>query len=598
MKRPFNLLPLKPPKEHDPSENDPTYFYDNFASAFIEDMIKMTSVGLHIDKYAVEKLRGTIDTVLKDVSKRLNRNPLIKQYQEVRAKELQKAHREKATACIRKLEDFLCAYRPKDILHRTYAVNAYLKSIEQEHRVKDKWTVKDVKELYVWVPGPFLRCMLEGIDLSQHPSVKQAMVDLANYKLDLWNRPRYENANQAVTVPEFNPGSATQKRELFDMLKIEPLSISKKTGNASYGRDQLEELQSMTTDPELLKILQALIDYSFGGIIKSNFLAAFDSYTIDGVLHGNIKLFGAKSFRPTSNSPNLLNMPSTGSIYAKPLKQCFVAPKGMLIIQADYKSLEDVILANLTGDEGKLDIQRDKTLDAHCYNALGYYPEEVGRIISTEGSYKDQVRRFKQGVDEGNKELKEIRQKSKPNTFKLAYLGFPDDHKGGDITQEIYDNYHNKLYPGVKAYLDDYVIPTTAKQGYLHLGFGCRIYCDDIDESFRTMFNANFQFFSILTLIAVNEMNHRIRETGLEESIQIISTIYDSIYANISPDPEVIKWYSDNLTEIGSKDFMYDQIIPNTLTCSIGRNWAEEIPLPVGASAEDIEILIKDILEK
>jgi len=302
--------------------------------------------------------------------------------------------------------------------------------------------------------------------------------------------------------------------------------------------------------------------------------------------------------RNTSNSPNLLNTPSTKSIYAKPLKRCLTAPDGMLVIQCDFQSLEDVVLANISGDEGKISILTDKTLDSHCYNAFGYFKEEVENIVGSEGSTVDKVRRFKIGVDEGNKVLKDIRQASKPHTFGLAYGKFPDEHKGGAITQEIFDRYHNVLYPGVTKFREEYVLKTAREQRYIHCGLGFRIYTDDPDKDIRTLNNSCSQFWSILTLIVINELNYRISEKGWEDKIQICSTIYDSIYAYIVPDPEIIRWYNNNVYEIGRKDFMEGQVVKNNLTCGIGRNWGEELAIPVNALVDEIKEILKQMKEE
>lgn len=112
---------------------------------------------------------------------------------------------------------------------------------------------------------------------------------------------------------EFNPNSSLQKVELFSMLGIE-LEEKTKTGNDSIGKIEVNRLDNeykilLDNEPnnELYKnikeLLEIFIDQSSAAIIKNTFIKSFYLYTIDSVLYSKLNLFGAKSFRLTSNHP-------------------------------------------------------------------------------------------------------------------------------------------------------------------------------------------------------------------------------------------------------------------------------------------------------
>ena len=589
--RPYQHLPMDFPCDVDPGPEP-----------MVPDTIKMMCVGMCIDNEATESLRSTIDEVLSNVDAVLLRNPIIQKYQKQRAVVAQKTHYAKSTEAVRTAEFYYRDYS-NNVEHRTWVVNTYLKSLGYNKDVKDDWTVKDLKNYNIFKTDKVLAHIIDKSIGKNSDVVINGLKALAEFKAELWNRPRYDKANSKASLEPFNPGSAKQLQELFAMLKIPPMAVSDKTGDGSWGREFIEVLlkQSDGSNKNLDEVLECIIDHSFGGIIKSTFLKAFDTYTIDDVLHGNIKIFGAKSFRPTSNSPNLLNMPSTKSIYAKPLKKCFVAPKatkkvpkGFVIYAIDLSALEDRVISNLSGDVNKSNIFLEG-LDGHSLNACGYFPDEVEAEVGNFETTLETVKAFMKQNFEGNKIVEAIRQKSKGPTFKLAYGGFPDAEKGGVITQEIFDNYHNVLYPDITRYREEYVLPTTIENGYIHLGLGCRMYSDDPRGDIRTLHNATVQFWSILTLIAINELNYRIERDGLQDKVQVCSTIYDSIYFYVENDPETIKWLNDNAVEVLCVDYLVDQNVKNDAEGEIGMNWCDLIKVPKNSSVKEIKEIINQL---
>lgn len=171
----------------------------------------------------------------------------------------------------------------------------------------------------------------------------------------------------------------------------------------------------------------------------------------------------------------------------------------------------------------------------------------------------------------------------------------PDADKGGVITQDIYDGYHQRVYPNIMKQVDEYILPTTKKEGKLHLGLGFYIKTDNPKKDVRTLNNSLNQFWSLLTAISINELHHRIdTELTNPDHVQVTSTIYDSVYGIVLDDPAMIEWLNRNIVEIMIRDFVVDQAVKNEANLEIGNNWAELTELPNNASVEEIsEVLDK-----
>ena len=365
---PHDLLPAPVPSSESPASD---YFYHEVLKHLIPDTVRLMNNGIPIDMDKVEALEVVLDQVLAEVDATLAANPIIQRFQADQHSRLVEAYVAEQSSKMKPPSHFIKPFKPKDMTHRSYFMNEFAQanSLQQPSElIPDtncpKWTARQVKPFAD--SRPTLQRLLDGTLDESTPLVQSAMLSLATDKSAKYNR-RYElniSNSRELELPPFNPASPDQKHALLtDTLGYESEKLSdaykdydRKMNNAirynnptdhiiepknkySWDRDNVESLMKSTNDPDLQQILQAFIDHSFSAIVRNNFIQAFYEYTIDGVLLGNIKLYGTKTFRLTSSNPNLLNMPSTGSIYAKPIKQCFVAPKGFVVYAIDYGAL-------------------------------------------------------------------------------------------------------------------------------------------------------------------------------------------------------------------------------------------------------------------
>ena len=361
---PFELLPTQEPRTVEPP---PQSFYENVSKHLIKDVIRIMHNGIPIDLTKVRELETTVDTSLQHVEATLASNPYIKQYLASRRSKGKESLKEEMQGKMKTFTEFIKPFDPSKLLHRSYYIKEVIGVVETGSFVAPgvpKWSVKDVKTYQSVNTCDFTSLLEKQPDAS---IASNAMESLAKDTAFIRNKAyiaKLRHTEAFVPIERFNASSPDQKHELLTGLlgltsdketdawikyqklydkhwkkgyDVSEIPIPK--NQYSWNRDNVEKQLKITSDEDLRPLLQALVDHSFSAIIKNNFIKSFYEYTIDGTLYGSLNLFGAKSFRLTSQNPNLLNMPSTGSIYAKPVKKCFVAPKGWVIVTADYGAL-------------------------------------------------------------------------------------------------------------------------------------------------------------------------------------------------------------------------------------------------------------------
>jgi len=355
------------------------------------------------------------------------------------------------------------------------------------------------------------------------------------------------------------------------------------------------------------KILKSLIALSEVNIILSTFVKPFLNKTVlkgDGLhyLHGNFNLGGTVSGRLSSSKVNLQNLPSTGSKYAKDIKECFIAPPGWILVGADFSSLEDKISALTTKDPNKLKVYTDG-YDGHCLRAASYFRDQMPDIVDTVES-----------INSIEDKYPELRQRSKGPTFALTYqgtwhtlmnnLGIPKEE-----AQEIEQKYHD-LY----AHSDEWVkqkLLEASRTGYMEVAFGLRVRTPILAQTLlnkkstpyeakaegRTVGNALGQSYGLLNNRAAIEFHDRLLQSPHKFAIKPISHIHDAQYFLALNNADTIKWLNDNLIECMEwqdlPEIQHDEVKLGGNVELFLKNWATKVKVPNKASLEEIKLLLQ-----
>lgn len=112
---------------------------------------------------------------------------------------------------------------------------------------------------------------------------------------------------------------------------------------------------------DLKALLNAYAEFKAGQKIQSTYIDGVSQYVIDGKVHCNYNLAVTRTGRLSCSNPNLQNPPPIA-------KGCYVAPDGWKFLEIDYKQIEVVGLALLSGDKQLLqDIQMGRDIHTELY---------------------------------------------------------------------------------------------------------------------------------------------------------------------------------------------------------------------------------------
>ena len=176
---------------------------------------------------------------------------------------------------------------------------------------------------------------------------------------------------------EFNVNSPLQMSQiLFEKLGLPVKGIKKTSRGYSTGAKELEKLKDEHP------VVAEIIRYRETMKLLSTYIAPLiEQVAADGRIHSTFTQNVTATGRLSSLNPNLQNIP-VRSEEGKRIRRGFVAPKGKVLVSADYSQFELRLAAVLAGDEALVsDFNHD--VDIHTKTAAEVYQipmEEVTKL--------------------------------------------------------------------------------------------------------------------------------------------------------------------------------------------------------------------------
>ena len=265
------------------------------------------------------------------------------------------------------------------------------------------------------------------------------------------------DAHKSAGQP-FNLDSPKQLQEiLFNKLGL-PAMRKTRTGQPSTAEDVLEELADKYLLPRII------LEYRGLAKLRSTYTEKLPEQIDEktGRVHTSYHQAVAVTGRLSSSDPNLQNIPIR-TPEGRRIRQAFIAPKGHVLLAADYSQIELRIMAHLSGDESlrRAFAAEDDIHRATAAEVFGVEPAAVSA---------DQRRAAKAinfGLIYGM------------SAFGLARQLGIERH----AAQEYVGRYFGR-YPGVRDYMER-TRALARSQGYVETLFGRRLYLPDINSRDR-----------------------------------------------------------------------------------------------------------------
>lgn len=358
-----------------------------------------------------------------------------------------------------------------------------------------------------------------------------------------------EQQAHGLAGESFNLGSPKQIQDIF-FNKLE-LPILKKTpkGQPSTAEPVLQEL---ALDYPLPKVI---LEYRSMSKLKSTYTDQLPKqvHQTTGRVHTSYRQAVAATGRLSSTDPNLQNIPIRTQ-EGRRVRKAFVAPKGFVLVAADYSQIELRIMAHLSNDVGLVSAFNQE-LDIHKATAAEVFGVDVEDV-------KDFQRRNAKAINFGL-------------IYGMSAFGLSRQLNITRGDAEEYISLYFERYPGVRNYMDRIRV-LAAEQGFVETIFGRRLYLPEINaKNFqrrqaaeRTAINAPMQG-SAADIIkrAMIAVDNWLVTTGM--NARMIMQVHDELVFEVAEDSqeELVAAVSEHMEAAAELS------IPLLVETGVGKNW-------------------------
>ena len=353
-------------------------------------------------------------------------------------------------------------------------------------------------------------------------------------------------------VPTLNVSSPKQIGEvLFEKLKIAP--GLKKPVKGSWPTDEETLLKYREVSP----IIDAILDYRGTKKLLSTYIEPLPGYISarDGRVHTTFNQALTSTGRLSSSNPNLQNIP-VRTEQGREIRKAFTAPKGSVIMSADYSQIELRLMALLCGDAHMVEAFREGQ-DVHAAMAAKIFRKPLAEVTPDD------------------------RRVAKTANFGIMYgissFGLAQRlHCPRKVAAQIIDDYFAS-FPTIRSFIDG-TLESARRTGYVETIFGRRRYVPDVNShngniramAERNAVNAPIQGSAAdIIKLAMIGVDRALREQGLRS--RMVLQIHDELVLEVPEDE--IQPVKRILTE--QMEGVMALSVPLTVECNYGKNWLE-----------------------